>query len=345
MNKSNPKGQRFEMKTISIISPCYNEADNVRACSDAVKALFAPGGPLEQYRREHIFADNASSDGTVEILRELAAEDPTIKVILNARNFGPFRSNFNALRAATGDAVLVFLPVDLQDPPELIPEFVKLWEGGVEVVAGARSNRQESLALRTCRAVFYRLVRSLSDIDIPVDVGEFQLIDRKVWNAVVQHDDHYPYIRGIIASVGFRRVIVPYTWKARQRGLSKNNLPRLIDQALNGIFSFTSAPMRLCTFAGLSMAALCFLYAIFALGAWFVRPDLAPRGMTTVIFSLFFLSGMQLTFIGILGEYITAIHSQVRKRPLVVERERLNMDVPASGNAVHELQKRVADAA
>ena len=333
------------MKTISIISPCYNEAENVRACSTAVKALFAPDGPLSHYRCEHIFADNASTDGTVEILREMAADDPTIKVILNARNYGPFRSNFNALRAATGDAVLVFFPVDLQDPPEMIAEFVKLWESGVEVVAGARANRQESLALRTCRAVFYRLVRSLSDVDIPVDVGEFQLIDRKVWEAVVQHDDHYPYIRGIIASVGFRRVIVPYTWKARQRGLSKNNLPRLIDQALNGIFSFTSVPMRLCTFAGIAMAGLCFLYAMLAVGISFVRPDLAPRGMTTVIVALFFLSGMQMTFIGILGEYVTSIHSQVRKRPLVVERERLNMADPVSANPVRKLQKRIADAA
>ena len=332
-------------KTISIISPCFNEADNVRACRDAVKALFAKGGPLTEYRCEHIFADNASTDGTVEILRELAAEDPAVKVILNARNFGPFRSNFNALRAATGDAVLVFLPVDLQDPPEMIPEFVRLWESGVEVVAGARSNRQESLALRTCRAIFYRLVRSLSDVDIPVDVGEFQLIDRKVWQAVVEHDDHYPYIRGIIASVGFRRVIVPYTWEARQRGLSKNNLPRLIDQALNGIFSFTSVPMRLCTFAGIAMAALCFLYAAVSAGLWFVWPTLAPRGLTTVIVALFFLSGTQLTFIGILGEYVTSIHSQVRKRPLVVERERLNMDRPAAANAVHRLQKKIADAA
>ena len=332
-------------KTISIISPCFNEADNVRACRDAVRALFVKSGPLAGYRCEHIFADNASTDGTVEILREMAEEDASVKVILNARNYGPFRSNFNALRAATGDAVLVFLPVDLQDPPAMIPEFVKLWESGVEVVAGARTNRQESLALRVCRGIFYRLVRSLSDVDIPVDVGEFQLIDRKVWQAVVQHDDHYPYIRGIIASVGFRRVIVPYTWEARERGLSKNNLPRLIDQALNGIFSFTSVPMRLCTFAGMMMAGLCFLYATFAVGAWVVWPDLAPRGMITVIVALFFLSGMQLTFIGILGEYVTSIHSQVRKRPLVVERERLNMGDSASANPVHDLQKKIADAA
>lgn len=333
------------MKTISIISPCFNEVDNVRACRDSVQALFAPGGPLDNYKCEHIFADNDSSDGTVEILREMASDDPYMKVILNARNYGPFRSNFNALRSATGDAILVFLPADLQDPPEMIAEFVKLWESGVEVVAGARANREESLILRMCRGIFYRLVRNLSDIDMPLDVGEFQLIDRKVWQAVVQHDDHYPYIRGIIASVGFRRVIVPYTWAARKSGISKNNLPRLIDQALNGIFSFTSVPMRLCTFAGMGMALFCFLYAFVAVGLWLFSSDLAPRGTTTMIVSLFFLSGVQMSFIGILGEYVTSIHAQVRKRPLVVERERINMDEPIVKNPVHELQQRVADAA
>ncbi|GLV28120.1 glycosyl hydrolase [Sphingobium sp. TomTYG75] len=333
------------MKTISIVTPCFNEADNVEACRDAVAALFAPGAPLAGYAREHIFADNDSSDGTQDILRLLAASDPSMKVILNARNYGPFRSNFNALRAATGDAIVVFLPADLQDPAEMIPEFVKLWEGGVEVVAGARVNRQESLALRTCRAIFYRTVRSFSDIDIPVNVGEFQLLDRKVWEAVVSHDDHYPYIRGIIASVGFRRVIVPYTWAARRSGISKNNLPRLIDQALNGIFSFTNVPMRLCTFAGITMALLCMLYATASVCLYFIWPNLAPRGMMTLIVALFFLSGIQLAFMGILGEYVTSIHAQVRKRPLVVERERLNMEAvsmdAAAGNSVHDLQQQI----
>ncbi len=338
------------MKTISIISPCFNEADNVEACRDAVAVLFAPGGPLDGYRREHIFADNDSADGTQDLLRAMALKDPSMKVILNARNYGPFRSNFNALRAATGDAILVFLPADLQDPPEMIAEFVRLWESGVEVVAGARINRQESFALRSCRAVFYRLVRGLSDIDIPVNVGEFQLIDRKVWEAVVRHDDHYPYIRGIIASVGFRRVIVPYTWAARRSGISKNNLPRLIDQALNGIFSFTNAPMRLCTFAGITMASLCMVYAFVSVALWFVWPAVAPRGMTTLIASLFFLSGVQLAFMGILGEYVTSIHAQVRKRPLVVERERINMGGAVEqeldeANPVHALQRRLGEQA
>lgn len=333
------------MKTISIISPCWNEADNVETCRSAVKALFAEDGPLAGYRCEHIFSDNASSDGTVDLLRAMAADDPDMKVILNARNYGPFRSNFNALRAATGDAVVVFLPVDLQDPPEMIVEFVRLWESGVEIVAGARANREESMLLRACRGTFYRLVRTLSEIDMPIDVGEFQLLDRKVWEAVVSHDDHYPYIRGIIASVGFRRVIVPYTWAARKRGLSKNNLPRLVDQALNGIISFTNVPLRICTFAGIGIAACCFLYALVSVGLALFGSAHAPRGTMTMIVALFFLSGVQMSFLGILGEYVTSIHAQVRKRPLVVERERINMNPAEPVNPVHELQRRASRAA
>lgn len=311
------------MKKISIVSPCFNEEENVRACHETIRALF--DGPLAGYDREHIFADNASTDGTVDILREIAAGDDKVKVVLNARNYGPFRSNFNALRYATGDAVLVFLAVDLQDPPEAIVDFVNYWESGAEVVAGARNERDESLTLRACRAVFYRIVNRLSDIDIPINVGEFQLIDRKVWEAVMRHEDHYPYIRGIIASVGFRRVIVPYRWKARRAGVSKNNLPRLVDQALNGIFSFTNAPLRLCTLLGFGLAALCILYALGASIAYLFDPTLAPRGTLTIIVALFFLSGVQLAFIGMLGEYVTSIHSQVRGGPMVVERERINI--------------------
>jgi glycosyltransferase involved in cell wall biosynthesis len=331
-------------KKISIISPCFNEADNVERCHQAVRALF--DGPLSAYDCEHIFADNASTDGTPDILRAIAATDGAVKVILNARNFGPFRSMFNALKCATGDAILVFLAVDLQDPPEKIVDFVRLWETGVEVVAGARVNRQESLLLRMCRGLFYQAVNRLSNIDIPVNVGEFQLIDRKVWQAVVEHDDHYPYVRGIIASVGFNRVIVPYTWEARKVGLSKNNLPRLIDQALNGIFSFTNVPMRLCTFAGFVMAALCLFYVLGSVVAYCIDPGMAPRGTMTMIVSLFFLSAIQLIFMGILGEYVTAIHAQVRRGPMVVERERINfapLVTPVdTDNPVHELQKKAA---
>jgi polyisoprenyl-phosphate glycosyltransferase len=311
------------VKKITIVSPCYNEEENILACYQAVKSLFE--NHLSEYEREHIFSDNCSTDETAAILRAIAAEDTSVKVILNARNFGPFRSLFNGLRYATGDAIIVFLPVDLQDPPELIPEFVRHWENGIEVVAGARVNRDETKLLRLCRWIFYRIVNGLSDFEIPPDVGEFQLIDRKVWQAVMSYQDHYPFIRGIIASCGFKRLIVPYTWRARQRGLSKNNIPRLIDQALNGIFSFTNAPMRFCTFVGFALASICIVFAAVSLVGYVFFPHTAPRGTTTIIFSIFFLGGVQLMFVGILGEYVTSTHSQVRRGPLVVERDRLNI--------------------
>jgi glycosyltransferase involved in cell wall biosynthesis len=323
--------KEFDVKTISVISPCFNEEDNVAACHAAVREIFER--ELPGYHRQHIFVDNASSDRTVEILREIAASDPDISVIVNSRNYGVFRSTFNGLRHATGDAILVMLPVDLQDPPELLPEFVRLWESGYDIVAGARSNREESLVLRGCRWAFYRIVNSLSDFEISPDVGEFQLIDRKVLEAVLKHEDHYPYIRGIIASVGFKKIIRPYTWKARKRGISKHNVFMLVDQALNGIFAFTRAPLRMCTFAGIAISILCVLFALFSVIAYFLSDTAAPRGTTTIIVALFFLSGIQLFFIGMLGEYVTSIHSQVRRGPLVIEKETINIAGAEAGRA------------
>lgn len=317
------------MKRISVVSPCFNEEDNVAACHQAVREIFARD--LPGYAREHIFVDNCSTDRTVPILKEIAAADPAVKIIANARNFGVFRSTFNGLRYATGDAVLVMLPVDLQDPPEHLPGFVRLWEEGWEVVAGARANREESFLLRNARHLFYRIVNRLSDFEIPPDVGEFQLIDRKVMDAVLAHNDQYPYIRGIIAACGFRRIVVPYVWKARKRGVSKHSLPMMVDQALNAIFAFTRAPMRFCTLAGALISILSIGFALLSVLLYLIFPDLAPRGVTTIIVALFLLSGIQLLFIGLLGEYVTAIQAQVRGGPMVIERERINAAPRAAG--------------
>lgn len=312
------------MKTISIISPCFNEEDNVEHCYEKIRDIFLL--KLPHYNVEHIFSDNCSTDKTVDILRKISKNNKNVKIIVNSRNFGPFRSIFNALKYATGDAILVFLPVDLQDPPELIPEMVRHWESGIEIIAGARVNREETFLLRACRKIFYRISNLLSEFEIPEDVGEFQLIDKKVWEAVIQHQDQYPYIRGIIASTGFKRLIIPYTWKARRRGISKNNIFSLVDQALNGIFSFTSAPLRVCSMLGAIIAIIALIYAIASLVITLLNKSYIPQGIPTIIVSIFFFSGVQLMFIGMLGEYITAIHAQVRRGPVVVERERINID-------------------
>ena len=179
--------------------------------------------------------------------------------------------------------------------------------------------------MRLARGIFYRIVNALSDFEIQPDIGEFQLIDRKVLAAVLAHDDHYPYIRGIIASCGFRRQVIHYTWRARKRGVTKHNLPILIDQALNGIFAFTKAPMRFCTLAGFAISAFCILFALAMVVLYFLWPQVVPRGITTIVVALFFLSGIQLIIIGILGEYVIAIHAQVRGGPRVIERETINI--------------------
>lgn len=313
------------MALISIISPCFNEEDNIEICHEAVRSLFASGGPLEHHEFEHIFSDNASTDRTGDILRRIAEKDTRVKVIINSRNFGPARSNFNALRYAQGDAILVFLPVDLQDPPDLIPQMVKHWESGIEIIAGARAQREESLTFRTCRGIFYRLVTAMSEFEVPPNVGEFQLIDRKVWEVVTSHRDQYPYIRGIIASTGFKKLILPYTWKTRKRGISKNNFLSLVDQGLNGIFSFTGVPMRIGTFVGVGISLLSLIYAFATFIGVLLSSKPVPAGTHTIIIAIFFFAGVQLFFIGMLGEYITAIHAQVRRGPMVVEREKINI--------------------
>jgi polyisoprenyl-phosphate glycosyltransferase len=310
-------------KLISIVTPCYNEELNVRDCYEAVKVLFA--NELSDYDYEHVFCDNASGDGTVRILRELAAADPRVKVILNARNFGPFRSMFNGLLSTSGDAVVPFLPADLQDPAEVIVDFVRHWEAGHKIVYGIRANREEGLLMRTARSVYYGLVNRFANIEIPRNVGEFQLIDRAVVTALRQCDDYYPYLRGLISHCGYQPIGVAYTWKARQKGLSKNRLYHLFDQALNGLISFTNLPMRFCLGLGLTISCLSLGYSIFTVVSNLVYyRELSAPGIPTLIAAVFFFSGVQLAFMGILGEYISAIHFQVRKRPLVVERERVN---------------------
>lgn len=310
-------------KLISIVTPCYNEQDNVADCYEAVRRVFAE--QLPGYDHEHVFCDNASADDTVAVLRQLAARDPRVKVIVNARNFGPFCSTFNGLMRTRGDAVVVLLAADLQDPPELIPDFVRRWEEGYQVVYGIRQSREEGFLMRRTRRLYYWTVSKFADITIPPNVGEFQLIDRVVVEALRQFEDYYPYIRGMIANCGFRATGVEYTWKSRKKGFSKNRLYHLIDQGLNGLVSFTKVPLRLCLLGGFLLAGLSILYAVVSLLIHLCSGSaLTAPGIPTLIVALFFFSGVQLFFFGVLGEYLAAVHFQVRKRPLVIERERIN---------------------
>jgi glycosyltransferase involved in cell wall biosynthesis len=310
---------------ISIVTPCYNEEDNVDDCYRAVRRVFEEEIPDCDY--EHIFCDNCSTDSTASRVKAIARRDPRVRLIVNARNYGPFCSTFNGLMSTRGDAALVLLAADLQDPPELLPRFVAGWREGYEVVYGVRKQREEGRLMRWVRRAYYRLVSRTASIEIPPDVGEFMLVDRVIVEALRRFDDHYPYIRGMVFDCGFRSTKIEYTWKARKRGLSKNRLYHLVDQGLNGLVSFTKIPIRLCMFFGLIVAALSILFALVNLAVnlvYFRR--LAPPGIPTLIVAVFFFAGLQLFFFGVLGEYIAAIHFQVRKRPMVVERERVNFD-------------------
>lgn len=310
-------------KRISIITPCYNEELNVQDCVMAIRTLFLE--KLPHYDYEHIFCDNASTDKTVEILTEMSKEDSRIKIIVNARNYGPFRSMFNGLCKAKGDAVLVMFAADLQDPPQLIPVFVEKWEQGYEVVYGVRANRQESKIMHSIRKCYYRVLSYCADVLIPLDAGEFQLIDKVVLEALKKHDDYYPYIRGMIANCGFRSIGISYEMQVRRKGFSKTGFYHLIDQGLNGLISFTNFPMRLCMFLGFIISIISFSYAGFCFIYNLVHHgNVTVPGIPTLIVALFFFGGVQLLFLGVIGEYVAAIHSQVRKRPLVVSRAEIN---------------------
>src|SRR3954453_22037187 len=331
------------MKTISVVTPCYNEELNVQDCYEAVKSIFADH--LPQYRREHIFCDNASTDRTLDILKDIAASDPCTKIIVNARNFGPLRNTYNGVMASSGHAVLLFLPADLQDPPELLPEFVSRWEAGYEIVYGIRATREEGLVMRPIRDIYYRILTRFSDLNVPPGVGDFQLVDRRVVNAMQHVRDSYPFMRMMTFECGGRAVGIPYTWRARKKGLSKNRVRALVDQGLNGLVSFTGAPLRLGLFIGFALAAVSLAYAMFnlVLGLIYYR-QLTEPGIMTLIIALFFFGGVQLFFMGLIGEYVLAIYGQVRDKPIVFERQRINFDTApqlegpkADGLPSHEL--------
>jgi polyisoprenyl-phosphate glycosyltransferase len=312
------------MKLISIVTACYNEEQNVEETHRQVQALF---GSLGNYDYEHLFIDNASTDRTPEILRRLAAEDKHVRVILNSRNFGHIRSPVHGLFQTRGDAVILVV-ADLQDPLELIPVFLEHWEQGHKVVVGIKSQSAESAAMFALRKAYYYLVNRLSEIELIPNFYGFGLYDRVVIEAWRALDDPYPYGRGVIAEIGFQPVPIEYKQGVRKRGLSKNNFYTLYDQAMLGIVSHSKVPLRLATMLGFAMSGLCLLVGLGYLIAKLLFWNLFSLGIAPLIIGLFLFASVQLFFIGILGEYIGAIHTQVVHRPLVIEKERINFDEP-----------------
>ncbi len=308
------------MKKISILTACFNEEDNVVPLHDEIGRLMQ-GFPRYDY--EHIYIDNASTDGTVSKLRSLAGRDKRVKVILNARNFGHIRSPYYGLLQTSGDAV-IYIASDFQDPPELIPQLIEGWEKGAKAVLAIKDSSDECSVFFLLRKMYYRFVDRLADVRTYQNFTGFGLYDRAVVDYCRTLHDPYPYFRGIIAETGLPTKEVHFHQPARKRGITKNNFYTLYDMAMLGITNHSKIPLRLATMSGFLMSVLSLLvgitYLVYKLLFW----QQFPAGTAPLVIGLFFFASVQLFFIGILGEYIGSIHTQVHKRPLVVEKERLN---------------------
>jgi len=312
----------MDVRHVTVVTACYNEEENVEEVYRRVRKQFAR---LHRYTYEHLFIDNASTDGTVPILRRLAKTDKKVKVIVNARNFGHIRSGYHALLQARGEAIIA-MASDLQDPPRLIKDFVAKWEQGYKVVMAVKKESEESRLMHGLRRLYYRLLSRLSDVDLVEQYTGFGLYDRQVIDIIRKLDDPYPYFRGLIADLGFDAAQVEFVQPKRQRGKTKSNFYVLFDMALLGMTSYSKVPLRLATMLGFASAGVSLLAALFYFVYKLVYWKSFSLGLAPVVVGIFFFSSVQLFFLGIVGEYVGSIHTLVRKMPLVVERERINFD-------------------
>jgi glycosyltransferase involved in cell wall biosynthesis len=308
------------LKRISIVTPTFNEEDNVEELHRQVAAVFAA---LPQYDYEHIFIDNASADRTVAILKDLAKRDPRVKVIVNSRNFGPIRSPYYGLLQA-GGAAAIMMSADFQDPPSLIADFLRKWEEGYKLVVGIKKGSEEAKPLFALRRLYYSIITGLADVELIKGFMGFGLYDQEVIRILRSLDDPYPYLRGLICEIGFPRAAIEYVQPLRKRGISKNNFYTLYDIAMLGLTNHSKVPLRLATMLGFGMSifslALGLIYFIYKLIFW----QSFSVGVAPLVIGLFLFSSVQLLFLGIVGEYVGAIHTHVLKRPLVIEKERVN---------------------
>ncbi len=310
-------------KKISIISSAFNEEENVEVLYNKVKEQMAKFAGKYDY--EQIILDNASTDGTAQKLRQIAASDKNFKVILNARNFGHIRSPYYGILQCTGDAV-IYMASDLQDPPELIPEFIKKWEEGNKVVLAQKKKSQESFMFFTIRKFYYWLLNKANDsgADLLQNCTGFGLYDKEVVDEFRKINDPYPYLRGLVCELGYQKTTVPFLQPKRKRGITKNNFYTLYDNAMIGFTNHSKVPLRLAAFVGFVLSALSLLLAFTYLVLKLLYWDSFPMGTAPILIAVFFFSSMQLFFIGVIGEYLGAVLKQVLHRPVVIEKERIN---------------------
>lgn len=308
-------------KLISIVTPCFNEEENVLEVYRQVKNVF---NELKDYRYEHIFIDNSSTDKTLQILKEIAQNDFNVKIIVNSRNFG-IVNGYYAMLQSTGDAVIQ-LVADLQEPPYLIKDLLKKWEEGYKIVLAVKNKSEESKIMYAVRTFYYNTFNKLSDIQIINHFSGFGLCDRLIIDILRKIDDPSADLRGLLGEIGFEKAIINFTQPIRHRGVSKNNLYKLYDHAMLCITGYSKIPLRISTFIGFLIATLSLLvalgYFIYKLFFW----NSFQLGIAPLIIGIFFFGGVQLLFLGIIGEYIGAIFTQVKKHPLVIEKERINFD-------------------
>lgn len=306
-------------KRISIVTPLFNEQSNVvELCQRVAQVMQSL-----PYDYEHLCIDNCSTDGTVAILREIAATDSHLKVIVNARNFGYIRSSYHGLLQANGDAA-VLIASDLQDPPEMIREFVQKWEEGFKTVMAVKPVSEESAIVFRLRKLYYKIVSRISEVPLVQNATGSGLFDRAVLNILRSIQDPYPYFRGLVCEIGFPIATVPFKQPRRLRGVSSQNFYSLYDMAMLGITKHSKLPLRLMAMSGFVMASISILIAIGYLVAKLLFWNAFVLGTAPILIGIFFFGALQMLFLGLLGEYIGAIQTQVRNLPLVVEAERIN---------------------
>ena len=311
------------MKKISIVTACYNEQENVIELINRVKKVMKPH--LSRYNYEHIFIDNASDDKTVDLIKAEAASDRKIKIIVNSRNFGHIRSPTYALLQAEGDAV-ISLAADLQDPPEMITNFLEKWEDGNDIVMAVKITTDETGLMPLVRIAYYKVLQKLAEVRVVQNFTGFGLFDKKVISALRQINDPYPFFRGLLAEVGYKIYELPYHQPNRSRGVTKNNFYSLYDMGVLGIISNSKVPLRLAILIGALSAVLSFLIGFIYLGLKVIYWNEMIIGIAPLVILISFMLSIILLFLGLIGEYIGAIYTQVLNRPLVFVKEKINFD-------------------